>query len=258
MSAFPHLPISPSPHLHRTPYPVVSASRLKANILRMQALATHAGVRLRPHAKTHKSPVIARMQLEAGAVGICCAKLGEAEVFAEPFAAAIRDGELASVMNSYASVDGLAPAGSAALLTELRALRRLMIRHPSTFIQRSLSLFISLGHNDAQLKRLSEAQRERGAIILEALARHAPDCKVTTLSGGGSCWVQVPDNVPTAQLVQRAAERGVLVEAGDVFFQSTPPRGHFIRLGFQSIKAGVIEAGIAELGRVIKDLQAGR
>jgi len=67
----------------RTPYPVVSASRLKANILRMQALASSAGIRLRPHAKTHKSPVIARMQLEAGAVGICCAKLGEAEVFAD-------------------------------------------------------------------------------------------------------------------------------------------------------------------------------
>jgi beta-glucosidase len=41
------------------------------------------------------------------------------EVYAEPFAAAIRDGELASVMNSYASVDGLPPAGSRALLTEL-------------------------------------------------------------------------------------------------------------------------------------------
>jgi D-serine deaminase-like pyridoxal phosphate-dependent protein len=66
----------------RTPYPVVSASRLHDNILRMQALASHAGVRLRPHSKTHKSPVIARMQIEAGAVGICCAKLGEAEVFA--------------------------------------------------------------------------------------------------------------------------------------------------------------------------------
>lgn len=69
--------------IHPTPYPVVSAPRLRANIQRMQALATHAGVRLRPHAKTHKSPVIARMQLEAGAVGICCAKLGEAEVFAD-------------------------------------------------------------------------------------------------------------------------------------------------------------------------------
>lgn len=67
----------------RTPYPVVSASRLKANIQRMQALATHAGARLRPHAKTHKSPVIAKMQIAAGAVGICCAKLGEAEVFAD-------------------------------------------------------------------------------------------------------------------------------------------------------------------------------
>lgn len=41
------------------------------------------------------------------------------EVFAEPFAAAIRDADLASIMNSYASVDGLAPAGSRALLTEL-------------------------------------------------------------------------------------------------------------------------------------------
>jgi len=41
------------------------------------------------------------------------------EVFAEPFAAAVRDARLASIMNSYSSVDGLAPAGSSALLTEL-------------------------------------------------------------------------------------------------------------------------------------------
>lgn len=67
----------------RTPHPVVSLPRLQDNIRRMQALASHAGVRLRPHAKTHKSPRIARMQIEAGAVGICCAKLGEAEVFAD-------------------------------------------------------------------------------------------------------------------------------------------------------------------------------
>ena len=49
----------------------------------MAALASGAGVRLRPHAKTHKSPRIARWQLDGGAVGICCAKLGEAEVFAD-------------------------------------------------------------------------------------------------------------------------------------------------------------------------------
>jgi D-serine deaminase-like pyridoxal phosphate-dependent protein len=71
---------TPSP---LTPYAVVSIERLVANIQRMQALANHAGVRLRPHGKTHKSPVIARLQLDAGAVGICCAKLSEAEVFAD-------------------------------------------------------------------------------------------------------------------------------------------------------------------------------
>jgi D-serine deaminase-like pyridoxal phosphate-dependent protein len=53
-----------------------------ANIAAMQALARSAGVALRPHAKTHKSPTIARWQIDAGAVGICCAKLAEAEVFA--------------------------------------------------------------------------------------------------------------------------------------------------------------------------------
>ncbi|MFI5177753.1 MAG: alanine racemase [Vicinamibacterales bacterium] len=60
----------------------VDRGRLARNIAAMQALATGAGVRLRPHAKTHKSPAIARLQIDAGAVGICCAKLGEAEVFA--------------------------------------------------------------------------------------------------------------------------------------------------------------------------------
>ena len=49
----------------------------------MQAAAAERGIRLRPHSKTHKSPMVARWQLDRGAVGICCAKLGEAEVFAD-------------------------------------------------------------------------------------------------------------------------------------------------------------------------------
>ena len=48
----------------------------------MQAMANARGLRLRPHAKTHKSTAIGALQIERGAVGICCAKLGEAEVFA--------------------------------------------------------------------------------------------------------------------------------------------------------------------------------
>ena len=66
----------------RTPAVLVDVGRVRANIARMQALANANGRHLRPHAKTHKSPLVAGWQREAGAVGICCAKLGEAEVFA--------------------------------------------------------------------------------------------------------------------------------------------------------------------------------
>ena len=66
-----------------TPFLTVDHARLRANIGAMQALATSANVGLRPHTKTHKSVAIARWQLEAGATGICCAKLGEAELFAD-------------------------------------------------------------------------------------------------------------------------------------------------------------------------------
>jgi D-serine deaminase-like pyridoxal phosphate-dependent protein len=65
-----------------TPQVLIDRPRLFENLDRVQQLAATAGVRLRPHAKTHKSPVIARWQIERGAAGICCAKIGEAEVFA--------------------------------------------------------------------------------------------------------------------------------------------------------------------------------
>jgi D-serine deaminase-like pyridoxal phosphate-dependent protein len=65
-----------------TPQVLIERRRLEANLDRMQSAASARQLRLRPHTKTHKSPAIARMQLERGAVGICCAKVGEAEVFA--------------------------------------------------------------------------------------------------------------------------------------------------------------------------------
>src|SRR5947207_7127000 len=79
-------------HLADLPTPQVLIDRARAirNIARVQDLASAAGMRLRPHAKTHKSPIVARWQIERGAVGVCCAKLGEAEVFADDGIADIR------------------------------------------------------------------------------------------------------------------------------------------------------------------------
>jgi D-serine deaminase-like pyridoxal phosphate-dependent protein len=65
-----------------TPVLTIDADALDRNIACMKEMTEAAGVSYRPHAKTHKSAAIARMQIDAGAVGVCCAKLGEAEVLA--------------------------------------------------------------------------------------------------------------------------------------------------------------------------------
>ncbi len=66
-----------------TPALVLDRDALDRNIAAMAAFAKERGVALRPHAKTHKSADIVRRQLDAGAIGICCAKLGEAEALAD-------------------------------------------------------------------------------------------------------------------------------------------------------------------------------
>jgi len=66
-----------------TPQVLIDHARAMRNIDRVQQRAADAGVRLRPHAKTHKSPIVAKWQIERGAVGVCCAKVGEAEVFVD-------------------------------------------------------------------------------------------------------------------------------------------------------------------------------
>lgn len=72
-----------------TPYAVVDVAVLDRNIERVARWARTTGVTLRPHAKTHKIPQIAARQLEAGAVGITVATVGEAEVFSRAGAADI-------------------------------------------------------------------------------------------------------------------------------------------------------------------------
>jgi D-serine deaminase-like pyridoxal phosphate-dependent protein len=76
-----------------TPAVVIDLDRVERNIARVQQVCDQAGVANRPHIKTHKSPLLARMQREAGAKGITCQKLGEAEVMA--------DGGLDDILISY-------------------------------------------------------------------------------------------------------------------------------------------------------------
>ena len=66
-----------------TPRPVIDEGRLAANIARVQAYMDAHSLNFRPHIKTHKIPALATAQLAAGAKGINCQKITEAEVFAD-------------------------------------------------------------------------------------------------------------------------------------------------------------------------------
>ena len=63
-----------------TPALLIDLDAFERNLQRMADFVRAAGVRLRPHSKTHKSPVIAAKQVAFGAVGVCCQKVSEAEV----------------------------------------------------------------------------------------------------------------------------------------------------------------------------------
>jgi D-serine deaminase-like pyridoxal phosphate-dependent protein len=65
-----------------TPFPTVDLDVVERNVASMQEYCDAHGLALRPHVKTHKLPAIAALQLRAGAVGLTCQKLGEAEVMA--------------------------------------------------------------------------------------------------------------------------------------------------------------------------------
>ena len=99
-----------------TPALLLDLDRLERNLERMAAHVRRAGKRLRPHAKTHRCPEIARRQVAAGALGVACAKLGEAEVMAR-----------AGVRGLLITTEVVAPAA-------VRRLLRLAAEAPDTLV----------------------------------------------------------------------------------------------------------------------------
>jgi len=144
--------------------------------------------------------------------------------------------------------------GPAELVREARAFRRLMLRHPPANNERAVALFLSLGHHDSLVRRLSHAYRERWQVLGRALATHLPDSARVPAFGGTSYWVEGPSGLDARDLEARAAEQGILIERGDVFFLSDDPPHNYFRLGFSSIPVDRIEPGVVALARIIRDM----
>jgi GntR family transcriptional regulator / MocR family aminotransferase len=141
-----------------------------------------------------------------------------------------------------------------ALIQELRALRRLMLRHPPSNNQRAAALFLGLGHYKAHIRRLGSALAARGDTLRAALDRYLPEFSFSLGDGVSSCWLKAPQKIDSTALIAAAQKRGVLIEAGDIFFMDDETPETYFRLGFSSIPADRIEPGIAALATAIKSL----
>jgi D-serine deaminase-like pyridoxal phosphate-dependent protein len=228
--------------LHDIPTPcvLIARARVTANIGRMQQLANANGRRLRPHAKTHKLPTIAKAQIDAGAVGICCAKLGEAEVFAD---AGIRDIRLPYPVH---------PSKAARVVALLdRVTLSIIVDHPqvarewSTAMRaagRTLPVLVKV---DVGFHRCGVDPASPAALDLIALVSELPGLSLLgLLSHAGHAYhamnepalkhVAREEATTMAGLADRARERGVEIE--EISVGATPPA-----------RFSVSEPGITEL-----------
>ncbi|MGS0737635.1 MocR-like pyridoxine biosynthesis transcription factor PdxR [Pseudomonas sp. GG8] len=141
------------------------------------------------------------------------------------------------------------------LIHELRALRRYIYRHPPSNNQRTLALFLSMGHYDAHARRQRDRLARKWLLISRALADYLPDCHASGMAGGSSVWVTCPAELDAWVLQRLVAKRGVLIEPGDIhFLGSERPQYHF-RLGFGAIAEELIEPGIAALGEAWREMK---
>lgn len=120
-----------------TPFLTVDLDVVERNIARMQRYCDTHDLALRPHAKTHKLPLIAGLQLEAGACGITCQKLGEAEV--------MRDAGCTDILVAFPLV-GL---GKAERFAELARGCRISVAADSAAVARPLSAALSAAGSSA-------------------------------------------------------------------------------------------------------------
>lgn len=122
-----------------TPAVTILLDRLEDNIARVQRMVAASGKQNRPHVKTHKIPAIGAMQVAAGASGLTCQKLGEAEVFID---AGVTD----DILISFNIVG---PQKTGRLMDLSERIGRLAV----------------VADNDTVLEGLSQAARARGRTV---------------------------------------------------------------------------------------------
>ncbi|KGJ06254.1 transcriptional regulator, GntR family [Paracoccus halophilus] len=141
-------------------------------------------------------------------------------------------------------------------ITEARALRGMMLRHPPGHMQRTLAHFLSLGHYDAQANRMRRAYARRRAVMAQAIAEAGLQPAAPNANGGSSFWLTLPPGLDSGRLAELLKTRDVLIEPGRPFHADPRDGGGFYRLAYSSIAAERIPEGIRRIADAIREMQA--
>ena len=144
--------------------------------------------------------------------------------------------------------------GSEPFIREARALRASVLRHPPGHIQRTAAYFLSLGHYDALIRRMSQALHERRAFMEKAIDENGLSIAGRGAFGGSSLWMRAPRGVDTQTLANRLQTKSVLIEAGRPFFSGPTPSTQYYRLAYSSIPPNKIPEGISLIAKAIQEI----
>ena len=136
-------------------------------------------------------------------------------------------------------------------IKEARALRRLMIRHIPANNQRSVALFIGLGHYHNMFTKIQKTNKERWGLINEKINQE-PLLSATPTLGGSTFWVKIPESIDTEKLCQKLLEKGVAVRPGNASFAEKKPPANYLHLGYSAIDTNKINKGIDIIVKEIK------
>ncbi|QCI67496.1 PLP-dependent aminotransferase family protein [Phreatobacter stygius] len=143
----------------------------------------------------------------------------------------------------------------AVVIRQVRALRRLIHRHPPGNNQRALAIFIERGYYRGYLRRAAKALSDRSLALDQALRRWMPAFAWRHSPGASSFWVEGPEGFDCRRTAAVATAKGVQFDSGDRFFHGPDPCRRFMRLGVSSIAVTRIDAGIRALAEAARECQ---
>ncbi|WP_108502521.1 PLP-dependent aminotransferase family protein [Paracoccus indicus] len=143
------------------------------------------------------------------------------------------------------------------LIREVRRLRSVVLRHPPSHLQRTTAYFLSLGHFDSQLHRMTRVYAQRRAIMEKGLQDLGIGRVRPGASGGSSFWIEAPPGIDTSNLAMKLRGQSVLIEPGQAFFARRSPDTSHYRLAYSTIPTNRIQAGMELIAAALSSTRRG-